>query len=569
MDTYFVHRITIMRFLILCAVFLMTKCERLLVDIAQGTVQGQNATDGDYVTFFGIPYAGNVDGENRFKAAPPAPSLQRLFIANNPNIACAQPTPHGLVGEENCLVINIMTKNTTGPRPVMVWINGNHFTSGTNQGFNFRRFVENEDILVVTLNYRLSIFGFLCLGIEDAPGNAGLKDVISGLRWVRDNIAAFGGDPNNVLLAGHGSGAVMVDLITLSPLANGLVHKAIVQSGNSLSPWAISYDPIGNAKSVSAVLGYEESNVQDLAINLRNTELSLLETALNNFSFTNNIALFAPCIENEIESTETVLTEAPIDIIRSGNYADIPMIIGYTNREGTLRADEAMNNDWLKLMDSNFDIFIQPDINIPNDIVNDIRRYYFDERSINFDCIEDYLDYHGDTMVLLSSIRAAAERAKTSKAAVRLYEFGFIGDWSAEWPYPIKLNGARHGHELVYLFETGIVGSGGSINERVRDSLTRRWANFARDSNPEVNTTSGRPWPKVKDEIEILEYVQVTENVNFEVTRLNPHEQRMTFWNDIYEHYYVPPRPVSSANHLVLNFILSFSFIKLNYLINT
>lgn len=91
----------------------------------------------------------------------------------------------------------------------------------------------------------MSIFGFLCLRVHDAPGNAGLKDIIQGLNWVKTNIANFGGDPNNVVLIGHDSGAALVDLITLSHRSENFIHKVIILNGSALAPWAVAYNPIG------------------------------------------------------------------------------------------------------------------------------------------------------------------------------------------------------------------------------------------------------------------------------------------------------------------------------------
>lgn len=393
------------------------------------------------------------------------------------DIRCAQPSERGIIGQEDCLTLSIFTTNTNPGKPVVVWLEGNEYTNG---GLHrpFARLME-QNVVVVQPNYRLSIFGFLCLGVADAPGNAGLKDVILALRWIRNNIAAFGGDPNNVILFGHGSGAAMVDLITMSPLATNLMHKAIVQSGSALAPWAVSYDPIGSAQNFGAKLGYAGKTNADLAKLLQDTPTTLLESAFTNIELRNNTALFAPCIENvNLNASDTFLADAPINLLRSGNYSHIPYITGYTNREGTLRAGQAALNNWLDKMQANFTEFLPVDFDFGNNVSaveRLIRNYYFNERIIDMSTIEDYLDYHGDTLILVSVIRGARERAATSRSEVRLYEFTNRGTRNTDWPYQtIPLLGARHGIIINFLLDIDLR----PVDIQVRNSLTNRFTAF-------------------------------------------------------------------------------------------
>lgn len=361
----------------------------------------------------------------------------------------------------------------------MVWLEGNQYTSaGTSR--SFARLVE-QNVVIVQPNYRLSIFGFLCLGVADAPGNAGLKDVIQALRWIRNNIAGFGGDPDNVTLFGHGSGAAMVDLITMSPMATGLVHRAITQSGSALAPWAVSIDPIRSAHNFGARLGYEGQSNTQLARLLQTTSTSVLDSAFLNIELLNNTALFAPCIENvDLNVNDTFLADVPINLLRSGNYHHIPYIAGYTNREGTLRASQAAVNDWLGKMQRNFTEFLPVDMNFTlsdnaSAVERLIRNFYFAERIIDMGTIEDFLEYHGDTLVLVSVIRGVRERAATSRSEVRLYEFTNRGTRNADWIFPtIPLNGARHGIIINFLLDIDLR----PVDVPVRTSLTNRFTSF-------------------------------------------------------------------------------------------
>lgn len=412
-----------------------------------------------------------------FQSPTPPPAYPGVFHAIS-NVECARHTESGIVGEENCLTLNIHTVNTTAGKPVVVWLEGNEFASGGIPR-NFGPLVVDRNVVVIQPNYRLSIFGFLCLGVDEAPGNAGLKDVIQALRWIRTNIAAFGGDPNNVILFGHGSGAAIADLITLSPLSTGLIHKAVVQSGSALAPWAVSVDPNTSAQNFGARLGYAGKSNSELGVLLQNTSITILNSAFSGIDFHNNSALFAPCIENvNLNSTDAVLTDAPINILRSGRYNHIPYITGYTSREGTLRAGNAVLNLWLDKMQMNFTEFLPVDFDFGTNVTANerlIRNYYFSDRMIDMSVIEDYLDYHGDTLVLVSVIRGARERAATSSSEVRLYEFAHIGTQNSDWNFnTIPLNGARHGIIINFLLNIDLR----PVDQVVRTSLTNRFAAF-------------------------------------------------------------------------------------------
>lgn len=326
------------------------------------------------------------------------------------------------------------------------------------------------------------MFGFLCLGIEDAPGNAGLYDVIAGLRWISQNIGGFGGNPLNIVLFGHGSGAAMADLVTLSPLSVGLVHKAIISSGSALSPWAVSYAPIATAEAFAATyLRYTGNTHQELAKAYVDADINVLLNMLSTYSFYNSTAPFAPCVENvALKTNETFLPNAPLNIIRSGNYRQIPYLTGYANREGSIRAGQAIHDSWLDRMNNNFTDFLQADLTFPSElnktaVAQTIKSSYFGNNTITMANIEDYLDYFGDTMFIISIIRNAQERAATSSIPIRLYEFQYRGTQNSDWTYNIQLTGARHGSILNYIFQFDLYQG----DEPVRRSLLARWSAFA------------------------------------------------------------------------------------------
>ncbi|XP_045501566.1 esterase FE4-like [Colias croceus] len=550
-------------FIFVCLFAIAYAQDNLSVNTTQGVVIGSRASDGNYYSFYGIHYAGSTAGLNRFKAPTPPPVYPGEYHAIDTKVICAHPTSRGLVGVEDCLVLNVFTPNAIASnRPVLVWLESEEYTTTRQEVYSVKKLVE-EDLVVVSINYRLSIFGFLCLGVPEAPGNAGLKDVIQGLEWIKNNIAGFGGDPNNVVLLGHSSGAAIAELITLSPLAQGLVHKVIAISGSALSPWAVAYEPLKYAESVGEKLGYGGKSPAQLAASLVSTHINVLAPVLNDFEFYNNTPLFAPCIEDKnLISNETVLTDAPINLLRNGNYSHVPYIAAFVDKEGTIRAEQAAFRNWLNKMQSNFTDFIQADLKFESTqnksaVAQSIREYYFAQKAISMETIEDFLDYQGDTMILVSVLRGIAERAATSRSSVRLLEFAFRGTHNSDWAYPqIPVTGAKHGAILNYLFDFDLR----SGDYLVQTSLLRRFAAFARngDPNPANTDVIWNPYtPGSTVALRLSGEDTTTSNHMFqEEARVNIHQQRMGFWNNLYSIYYNPPQASSASRILSLTIVL-------------
>ena len=193
-------------------------------------------------TFYGVPYAAPPVGANRFREAQPANPWDGVPDATRPGATARYKIPDfpgldivplidtGENGGDDFLTVNIWTPKDAEKRPVMVWVHGGAFMLGSkdatiSNGTEFAR----SGVVCVALGYRVNIEGFL--PIPGAPTNLGLRDILAALRWVRDNIAAFGGDPDNITVFGESAGAMAIaDLIT-SPVAKGLFKRAIVESG--------------------------------------------------------------------------------------------------------------------------------------------------------------------------------------------------------------------------------------------------------------------------------------------------------------------------------------------------
>ena len=219
-----------------------------VVTAPAGAVEG--ARQGEVLAFKGIPYAVAPIGPNRWRAPLPAVAWQGVRDGHDFGPACIQPTPRvrhlysvdlGATSED-CLTLNVWTPGTTDRAPVMVWIHGGSLTGGSSREpmYDGRRLAE-RGIVVVSINYRLGALGYMAhpeLSAESdrgVSGNYGLMDQIAALRWVQANIAAFGGDPTNVTVAGESAGALSVMYLMASTEARGLFHRAIAQSAYMIS----------------------------------------------------------------------------------------------------------------------------------------------------------------------------------------------------------------------------------------------------------------------------------------------------------------------------------------------
>jgi len=222
-----------------------------VVQTKSGALRGTVAADHRY--FAGIPYAAPPVGPLRWQPPAPVPSWTGFRDATRPGARCIQDVDHDVdrrETSEDCLSLNVWTPPASGePRPVLVWIHGGGFTNGSGDFYNARRMIDRGDVIVVTINYRLGALGFLAhpaLGPAGDVGNYGLADQQAALRWVRDNIAGFGGDPAKVTIAGESAGAMSVCDHLVAPGSAGLFSAAIIQSG----PCQAQYD-LPTAEKVS------------------------------------------------------------------------------------------------------------------------------------------------------------------------------------------------------------------------------------------------------------------------------------------------------------------------------
>lgn len=310
-----------------------------VVELDQGVLAG--IEKHGVLRFCGIPYAAPPVGQGRWRPPGPAPQWEgvRQARAFGPR-AMQNPSPlERALGadetpmSEDCLSLNVWTPEPAGRHPVMVWIHGGGFTTGSaaTPWYDGTRFAK-RGVVVVTINYRLGSFGFLHLGDFDGgvagSGNAGILDQVAALEWVRDNIAAFGGDPQNVTIFGESAGAMSVATLLGLPRARGLFHRAILQSGaaHNVHDRATAR---ANAERILARCGLDVTEVA-AAVDLPASALLEAQAAIGDAELANQGLLFQPVVDG------TVLPRPPLDAIADGLNADVPVVIGTTADEWAL-----------------------------------------------------------------------------------------------------------------------------------------------------------------------------------------------------------------------------------------
>jgi para-nitrobenzyl esterase len=310
----------------------------VIVDTAAGKLRGY--VNRDVNTFKGIPYGASTAGKNRFMppVKMPAWSGTRDATTFGPTAPQAALTESSPPAGEDCLVLNVFTPGVGDrqKRPVMVWLHGGGFRSGSGSApiLDGTSLAHAHDVVVVTLNHRLNVFGFTYLaevaGAEFASSaSVGMLDLVAALEWVRDNIERFGGDPNLVTIFGQSGGGRKVATLMSMPSAKGLFHRAIIESG-ALLKLTTPDDGQRATEMLLAELGMKTSQARELQ-NVPMAELAQAGARLNE-----KFVLREPGMtENSPVIDGSVLPSHPWEPAAPALSADIPLLIGYARTEET------------------------------------------------------------------------------------------------------------------------------------------------------------------------------------------------------------------------------------------
>lgn len=452
---------------------IVAPADPLVVRTDAGPVRGMDS--GPTRTFNGIRFAAPPVGEDRWKPPRPPEPWKDVADATKPGPACTQFMPGSA---EDCLFLNVTVPRDAGSRrlPVLVWLHGGGYTIDAGSLYGAQRLADQGDVVVVTTNYRLGVFGYFGLPGLAGSGDFGLMDQLSALRWTQRNIAAFGGDPRNVTLAGQSAGGMSTCALLTSPAAAGLFHKAAIMSGSCLLNWPpgglipnqpaqTPYSPLAKTEADGAAMAASHGCEGPDALGCLR-RLSAADLLKDHQSFANHLTYGTPLLPLD-----------PAKAVRWGAFHRVPVISGGTHDE--MRAFVAGVAQHKPITEERYQEFL---------------RNAFGERADEVAAEYPSRDYLSPAMAWATVTTdrswacptAEGNRLLSRRTSVHAYEFD---DKNAPNVNRIEApglpHGAAHALDLVYLFElSGVEESLDAAQQRLSRQMIAYWTTFMRTGDP-------------------------------------------------------------------------------------
>jgi para-nitrobenzyl esterase len=451
-----------------------------VVNTTAGPVRG--AMNGAAYVFKGVPYGAPTSGDGRFMPPrPPVPWTQPRSALAYGNRAPGLGYPPFLMKEEgvdldtspageDSLVLNVWTAGlqSSAKRPVMVWFHGGGYNSGSGGSVRYdgTRLATRRDVVVVTVNHRIGALGFLYLGEIGGPeyaksGNVGMLDIVQSLEWVRDNIAAFGGDASNVTVFGESGGGGKVSTLTAMPAARGLFHRVIAESGSAVTV-ATPAAATRSARAVLEKLGVDPSNLD----------------ALKTMPFERISAATPGNIGPVMDGVS--LPRQPFDPDASPVSASVPMLIGSNLTEINFFNDTPLDPIDDAALQAKVAAYTKLDAAKSTRLIDAYRRDHAEAAN------HQLYQLIATDWWMTSNVHLQAER-KAAQGAAPVYVYQFAQKQGAR---DGKLN-VPHTSEIAYVFDnlalsTALVGEATAEQQAVADMISQAWVAFARSGNPNV-----------------------------------------------------------------------------------
>lgn len=468
--------------------------ENLTVATTSGPVRG--VSHEGVIHFLGVPYAAPPVGDRRFRPAQPPAVWTEPFVADTRGPRAPQrPSPMEVAinggdpppwDEASCLTLNVWTRGLDDARrPVMVWIHGGAFLygAGSSPWYDGQAFADDHDVVLVSFNYRLGVLGFSYLGHVNPAfsdsGSLGVRDAVTVLAWVRDNIASFGGDPDNVTIFGESAGAMSVGTLLAVPDARPLFHKAILQSGAANTVFSPDV-AAAHTNELLTALGVTTDPVaalQSVPIDvLLKAHASLLAAHLDEG------LRCAPVVDG------VVVERAPLDAVRDGLVTDKPLLIG-TNRD-EWRLFALSNPSFMATTED--EIAPKASRYLTGDVDAAIKQYR--QRLVDDPPSSVLAAVVSDAVFRIPALRLADAQVVAGGAAY-VYLFTFAS------PRAGGLLGSCHALELPFVFNTmrepGVaqfVGDAPPVE--LANAMNAAWARFARSGD--LSDSELGSWPRYR-----------------------------------------------------------------------
>ncbi|OUJ70555.1 carboxylesterase/lipase family protein [Hymenobacter crusticola] len=430
--------------------------------------QLQGAREGNMVVFRSVAYAEAPIGAQRFRPPQPLKPWQGVRPATAPGPRAAQVSNGKLQGQEDCLMLNVWAPASATPKAkkaVVVWVHGGAFTGGTGSDFGGGNFAEHDDIVTVSINYRLGSLGFLYLGSALGPayqnsGNCGVLDAVAALQWVHQNISAFGGDPARVTVMGESAGAKLVSAILVTPAAQGLFQQAILESGS-----VQCVRDTATAATVTRRLLQELHLAPNQAKQLLTLPTATLMQAQAKITDgPTGLQLFGPVLDGK------VITTAPLTYLSRPNRTPLRVLLG-TNRDEA----GAFINSWSTLAHPNPEVLTA--------LFGKSNGYVwqaYTNRSQAQPAEQAWQSTLTDYLYRLATYRLA-QTLVAAKQPVWLYRFDY---------QPSPTQPPVHARELAYAWNSLPNELASNVqNQRLATEMHQQWVSFIKTGKPEAN------WP--------------------------------------------------------------------------
>lgn len=507
-----------------------------VVRVTQGLLSGleEKSTKGRaFHSYYGVPFAKPPVGDLRLKDPVASESWEGVRAGSEQPPPCLQVSLmlplmgirvslDQLTGSEDCLYLNVFTPAGREPEerlPVMVWIHGGGYFSGAAVEYQ-PHVLMNHDVVLVVVQYRLGILGFLSTEDQVMPGNYGMKDQVMALRWVQENIHTFGGDKDRVTIFGESAGGASTHLHMMSPKSTGLFKRAIMQSGSAVAPWALSKRHLEAAQHAGETLGCLDTSKNDVLLRCLQAAdaKQLVELSQDFFEWFLFPMRMGPRVDGDF------LLDDPELLLREAKHARVDVISGVTANEGAffINALEANENTQRSLQE-NFSVSGPISLNLdpedPDPVASSTKmfEYYLGDIVIDVDHYEQLMELFSDRHFSLGHDLTSFFHSRVAKT----YRYSL--DHRAELTFSDLLSKERktqwisHCDDLFYLFRGGPFLQQGrmELQDLAReDDLTLRevilsaWTNFAATGNPTPDNTLGFVWEAASEDD--LRYLSLT-----------------------------------------------------------